>query len=91
MHRGTIYVPVSTVGGATITVAKSSGKQFGGFFLNGSAGGTTITILNSATTIYATSAGAAAMITLNLAAPVSLTQLIATCSGTGYYTLFYAQ
>lgn len=92
MSRGSfVYVPISTVGGAGITVAVASGQMFGGFFLNGSAGGETITIKNSATTIYTTSAAANVAINVNLAAPVACSQIVATCSGTGFYTVFVAK
>lgn len=86
-----VYAPKSTVGGATITLSTGSGTLFGGFFLNGSAGGTTITVYNSATLIISTSMGANAFVNVNLNNPVALTQIVATCSGTGYYTVFYAK
>lgn len=86
-----VYVPISTVGGAGITVATATGQLFGGFFLNGSAGGETITVKNSATTIITTSAGVGAFISVNLATPVRCSQIVATCSGTGFYSVFVAK
>lgn len=92
MKRGQIvYTPISTVGGAGITVATASGQLFGGFFLNGSAGGETITIKNSATTIFTTSAAANVFISNVLPSPITLTQIVATCSGTGFYSVFIAK
>jgi len=86
-----VFVPISTVGGAGITVATATGQLFGGFFLNGSAGGETLTVKNGATTIITTSAGANAFISVNLATPVRCSQIVATCSGTGFYTVFVAK
>ena len=86
----TIYTPISTVGGAGITVAVSSGNKFGGFFLNGSAGGETLTVKNGATTILTTSAAANVFIPVVLAAPVALSQIVATASGTGFYSIFFS-
>ena len=92
MSRGSfVYEPISTVGGAGITVAVGSGTLLGGFFLNGSAGGETITINNGATTIYSTSAAANVAINVNLASPIACSQIVATCSGTGFYTVFVAK
>ena len=90
-RRAWSYAPTSTVGGATITVATKNGTLFGGFVLNGSAGGTTITVYNSATLIITTSAGANAFIPVVLATPIACTQIVATCSGTGYYSVFMAK
>ena len=86
-----VYLPVSTVAGAGITIATASGQLLGGFILNGSAGGETLTVKNGATTIITTSAGANAFISLNLATPVRCSQIVATCSGTGFYTVFYSK
>ena len=86
-----VFVPISTVGGAGITVATATGQLFGGFFLNGSAGGETLTVKNGATTIITTSAGVGAFISVNLATPVRCSQIVATCSGTGFYTVFVAK
>lgn len=92
MARGSIvYRPISTVGGAGITVAVASGQLFGGFFLNGSAGGETLTVKNSATTIFITSAAANVFISEVFASPVALAQIVATCSGTGFYSVFVAK
>jgi len=92
MARGNIvYRPISTTAGSGITVATASGTLWGGFVVNGSAGGETITIKNSATTIITTSAGANAYITLVLNNPVAFSQIVATCSGTGFYSVFVAR
>jgi len=92
MARGAFsYRPISTVGGAGITVAVASGQLFGGFFLNGSAGGETLTIKDSATTIAITSAAANVFISVVLPSPIALDQIVATASGTGFYTVFVAR
>ena len=92
MARGSfVFAPISTVAGNGITVAVGSGQLFGGFFLNGSAGGETITIKDGATTILTTSAGATAFIPVVLAAPIRCSQIVATCSGTGFYSVFVAK
>jgi len=88
MNRRSVYTPISTTAGAGITVAVASGNKFGGFFLNGSAGGETITVKNGTTTILTTSAAANAFIPVVLAVPINLSQIVATCSGTGFYTIF---
>lgn len=90
-YKGYTYVPISTVAGSGITVATGSGQLFGGFFLNGSAGGETLTVKNNTTTILTTSAAANVFIPVVLATPVALSQIVATCSGTGYYTVFVAK
>ncbi|MBU2052505.1 hypothetical protein KKH13_04850 [Patescibacteria group bacterium] len=92
MSRGSfVYRPISTVGGAGITVATGSGTLYGGFFLNGSAGGETLTIKNGATIIAITSAGANVFISVVLPSPIALSQIVATCSGTGFYSVFVAK
>ena len=92
MARGSfVYAPISTTGGNGITVATGTGQLFGGFFLNGSAGGDTITVKNGTVTILSTSAAANALIVVNLDSPIRLSQIVATCSGTGFYSVFIAK
>jgi hypothetical protein len=80
------YGHVSTTAGASLTLA--AGK-FGGFFLNGSAGASTLIIKDGAVTVLTTSAGADAFIPVVLAEPIAFrTSILATCSGTGYYSVF---
>ena len=85
-------IPVTTVGGAGITVATSSGRFLCGFYLNGSADGTTLTIKNGSTTIITTSAAAAILLCQPFCVPVICSSgIVATCSGTGSYTLFVSE
>lgn len=84
----TVYAHKSTVGGAELTL---SAQKFGGFILNGSAGSSTLNIYDGAILIAKTSAGANEMIAVNFAAPIAATtSLLATCSGTGFYSVFVA-
>lgn len=85
MSKEHVFIPISTVGGATITVG-TAGHIFGGFSLNGSGGGTTITIINGTATIMSTSAGANALISVTC--PPLAFPIVATCSGTGFYSLY---
>lgn len=82
-----VYIHVTTAGGADITIA-SSAVGWGGFILNGSAGGCTLTLKDSVgTTFYTTSAAATVIIPVVFAAPVVLNGLTATASGTGAYSV----
>ncbi len=84
----TVYAHESTVGGAELTL---TAQKFGGFILNGSAGSATLSIYDGAVLIAKTSAGANETIAVNFAAPVAFsTSLLATCSGTGFYSVFVA-
>jgi len=86
---GYVYAHKDTVAGAEMVVSADPIK-FGGFTLNGSAGSATLNILDGAVTIYATSAGANGMISEVLSVPVACTtSLLATCSGTGHYSVFF--
>lgn len=86
---GFVYVHKDTVAGGEM-IASSTAAKFGGFTLNGSAGSATLNILDGATTIYATSAGADSKISVVLPAPIACTtSLLATCSGTGFYSVFF--
>lgn len=85
-NRQFVYAHEDTVGGAGITV---TGK-WGGFVLNGSGGGSTITVKDGTVTVYATSAGADVQIPLTLAVPVAFTGgIVASISGTGFYSVLY--
>lgn len=84
-----VYTILSTVGGAGITVATASGQKFGGFFVNGSAGGETITIKNSATTVITTTVAANVFASAVLPVPIAMAQIVATCSGTGFISVFF--
>lgn len=82
------YAHVDTVGGASLTL---DAQKFGGFFLNGSDGGSTLAIKDGATTILSTSAAANALISIVLDVPIAhSTSLLAVCSGTGFYSVFVA-
>jgi hypothetical protein len=86
MHNA--YAHISTVGGASLTQVA---QKFGGFALNGSAGASTLSIYDGTTLVISTSAAANAVIIINLAVPVAFrTSLLATCSGTGHYSVFVA-
>jgi hypothetical protein len=88
---GLVFQPISTVGGATITVSSAYGNIFGGAYLNGSAGGTTLVVRNGAVAILSTSAGAAALIPIYPAPTACPNGIVATCSGTGFYTVLVAK
>lgn len=84
-----VFAHKDTVGGAEMIVSASAAK-FGGFFLNGSAASTLI-IKDGATTILSTSAAANVLISVILPAPIACTtSLLATCSGDGFYSVFFA-
>lgn len=90
MSQRTSATYLATVGGAAITVPVGSGTIFCGFALNGSAGGTTLTIKDSATTLMSTTAGANALINDGPIMPVACPNgIAASCSGTGSYTVFF--
>lgn len=90
MGRDRVFAHKDTVAGGEMVVSADAAK-FGGFFLNGSAGSATLSILDGAVIICQTSAGANANILVNLDTPIACTtSLLATCSGTGFYTVFYA-
>ena len=90
MSKGrVVYAHQDTVAGAEMIVS-ATGLKFGGFFLNGSAGSATLSILDGTVIMVKTSAGADANITVNLDAPIACTtSLLATCSGTGFYSVFF--
>ena len=80
----------ATTAGADVTVVAGACK-FGGFFLNGSAGGSTLNIYDGVNLIVSTSAGANVLIPLFLPTPLSFrTNLLATCSGTGFYSVLFS-
>lgn len=84
------YAHKDTIGGANMDVS-TVGAKWGGFILNGSVGSSTITIKDGAVVLYVTSAGANQVITVNYQTPIACTtSLLATCSGTGYYSVFLA-
>ena len=86
-----VYAHKDTVAGGEMIVNAEAAK-FGGFTLNGSAGSSTLSILDGAVIVMQTSAGANAMINVNLEVPIAFTtSLLATCSGTGYYSVFHAK
>jgi len=78
----------ATVGGASVAITTALG--FAGFYLNGSAGGTTLTISDGTTAIMSTSAAASTVITVIPCQTIRfLTSISAACSGTGSYTVFF--
>jgi len=94
MARGAFsYKLISTVSGAGITVATASGTLFGGFTLVAGATGATLTIKDSATTLFVTSGAANTYITVGpFASPLACKQIVVTCSNTvGSYTIFVAK
>ena len=90
MRERGAYLHISTVGGAEVTASAGPAK-LGGFFLNGSAGSSTLNILDGSTVILSTSAGANELITVNLNVPIAMrNNILGTCSGTGFYSIFIA-
>ena len=88
---GYTFIPVSTVGGAAMTVATGTGPLFGGFILNGSAGGCTLTVKDSATTLLTTSAAASALISVMQMNPIRCNPIVTTVSGTGFYSILVSK
>lgn len=86
-----VFAYTKTVGGNSVTVPTANGVVFGGFIMNGSGGGSTVTVKDGSTTLFSTSAGADAYITYNPPQPIACPDGIAvTCSGTGFYTVLHA-
>jgi hypothetical protein len=87
------YALISTVSGAGITVATDKGTLFGGFTLIAGATGATLTVKDSATTLYVTSGAAGTYITVGpYAVPLACDQIVVTCSNTvGSYVIFVAK
>ena len=82
--REFVYAHVSTVGGAEMTLAA---QKFGGFILNGS-NGSTLSIYDGSTLIISTSAAAGVAIPVVFNSPIAMrNSLLATCSGTGFYSV----
>ena len=89
MLKDTVYMHDGSVAGAAKTIS-SSAMKFGGYTLNGSAGGCTLNVYDGVTLILTTSAAASALLTRVFEIPVVFrTSLLATCSGTGFYQVFY--
>ena len=85
-----VYTHVSTVAGDETTPSSGPAK-YGGFFVNGSAGSSTLTVYDGTVVIAKTSAGSNASILVNLDTPIACTtSLLGTCSGTGFYSIFFA-
>jgi hypothetical protein len=90
MSQRTSCTYIATVGGAGITVPTGSGTIFCGFALNGSAGGTTLTIKDGTTTIMSTTAAGDALINDGPVMPLACPNgIVASCSGTGSYAILF--
>lgn len=88
MGRDFVYAHVDTVAGGEMTLA--AGK-FGGFILSGSAATATLSIYDGAVLLLTTSAAINSVVYQNFDAPIACTtSILATCSGTGYYSVFIA-
>jgi hypothetical protein len=94
MARGQLtYRAISTVSGGSMTIGTDTGTLFGGFTLIAGATGATLTVKDSATTLYVTSGAAGAYITVGpYATPIACKQIVVTCSNTvGSYVIFVAK
>ena len=88
-RRGYVYAHKDTVAGNEMIIS-ATGIKFGGFYLNGSADGDTITIKDGGTTIFSTAAGAGAVISIILNVPIACTtSLLSTLGDTGACSVFY--
>ena len=90
MSQRTSATYLATVGGAGITVPTGSGTVLVGAYANGSAGGLTLSLKDSATTIATIVVATTAVSVVALPMPTACPKgIVASCSGTGSYTVFF--